>query len=465
MAFPTIKYDASGGSDTLASGSDAPSTAVTSVTSSITISTATSTTQTFSAQVNLTGVLDDDTDAIWINTPSGDRHLFRITSFTGGVSACTAIVTTEAATGTGGTLDWAVGGYRKTLENDTSNDDHNDYGAGWTAEFKVGTYSINREITIDGDTTDGYVTFQAEAGAASKPIIQAASGELIAGGMFYLSVFVKIVGIDIDANGANTTDVYCVRDPSRCLFIDVDMYGASDTNIAALTLTNAAGEGTNFYRCIFRDSYNGAQGGYRVRGSFFGCKFKDNSNDGYKYDQSDPHTFLDFIQCEFTGNGTHGYEANSSQGAPVAFFNCVFDDNTFDGIFMNAISAAASVSIVNCISSNNDRYGINVPLQPHHFRLNFNNAFYSNTSGPRNNWEVGTDDVTLSVDPFTDSANDDYSLNSTAGGGADLRGLGAVGDTTQDGSRDTFFDIGSRQHEDPAGGGGLPQFGTRMRTI
>ena len=77
MAFPIIIYDASGGSDGNG-GTAAPATAKTNTTESQTISTATSTTQTFSAAVDLTGVADDDTDAIWIDTPAGERKLFRI---------------------------------------------------------------------------------------------------------------------------------------------------------------------------------------------------------------------------------------------------------------------------------------------------------------------------------------------------------------------------------------------------
>jgi hypothetical protein len=33
----------------------------------------------------------------------------------------------------------------------------------------------------------------------------------------------------------------------------------------------------------------------------------------------------------------------------------------------------------------------------------------------------GDNDITLSADPFVDSANGDFNINTTAGGGADLR--------------------------------------------
>ena len=69
------------------------------------------------------------------------------------------------------------------------------------------------------------------------------------------------------------------------------------------------------------------------------------------------------------------------------------------------------------------------------------NFYYSNTSGARSNMDdtgsvnainasspyVNVLDVTLSVDPFTNAAGNDYSLNTTAGGGAAVTGAGTPG--------------------------------------
>lgn len=55
------------------------------------------------------------------------------------------------------------------------------------------------------------------------------------------------------------------------------------------------------------------------------------------------------------------------------------------------------------------------------------NAWGGNTNGAYLNISAGTGDVTLSADPFTSSGTGDYSLNSTAGGGAALKGTGYPG--------------------------------------
>jgi hypothetical protein len=52
------------------------------------------------------------------------------------------------------------------------------------------------------------------------------------------------------------------------------------------------------------------------------------------------------------------------------------------------------------------------------------NAWGSNTSGAYQNIPAGSGDQTLTATPFTNSGSGDYSLNSTAGGGALLKGTG-----------------------------------------
>jgi hypothetical protein len=46
------------------------------------------------------------------------------------------------------------------------------------------------------------------------------------------------------------------------------------------------------------------------------------------------------------------------------------------------------------------------------------NAYRNNTSGPRQYLTAGANDVTLTADPYTNEAGNDFSLNATAGGGA-----------------------------------------------
>jgi len=56
--------------------------------------------------------------------------------------------------------------------------------------------------------------------------------------------------------------------------------------------------------------------------------------------------------------------------------------------------------------------------------INANNAYGSNTNGARNGIPVGTNDVTLTANPFNNAGSGDFSLNGTAGGGAACKGAG-----------------------------------------
>jgi hypothetical protein len=58
--------------------------------------------------------------------------------------------------------------------------------------------------------------------------------------------------------------------------------------------------------------------------------------------------------------------------------------------------------------------------------LLYNNAFYNNGTAPTVGFNAGIGTVTLSANPYT-SIGSDFSLNSTAGGGAACKGAGWPG--------------------------------------
>jgi hypothetical protein len=79
--------------------------------------------------------------------------------------------------------------------------------------------------------------------------------------------------------------------------------------------------------------------------------------------------------------------------------------------------------IVNNLLAGNGTYGLdlaNTSITNTANDVDYN-AFYNNTSGAIDGHPAGANDITLTADPFTDAANDDYSLNNTAGGGALVR--------------------------------------------
>ncbi|MCH8096444.1 MAG: hypothetical protein IID53_05150, partial [Proteobacteria bacterium] len=160
MVLSVLTYNASSGSDTAASGAG-PSTAIT----------GSSATNGAGNIVNLDGTPDLSgvavNDIIWVNVSGVNINLSRITAVDDGADT----VTTEDLTVLGGGVTWAIGGKRKTLENNTSKMDWEDSKAGWRFVFEAGTYSITKDIDPGvGDDTNGPVEFVSSDPGVVLPI-------------------------------------------------------------------------------------------------------------------------------------------------------------------------------------------------------------------------------------------------------------------------------------------------------
>jgi hypothetical protein len=131
-------------------------------------------------------------------------------------------------------------------------------------------------------------------------------------------------------------------------------------------------------------------------------------------------------RCIIYSNGANGYgDATGGNNPPsrsLFVSQCNFSTNTGAGIQANTRFNFVS----NSIFDRNTTYGIDFSG----FNFNagqWNNAFYNNTTAPRSGGSVGIfNDVTLSADPYT-SVGTDFSLNSTAGGGAACKNAGFPG--------------------------------------
>lgn len=150
----------------------------------------------------------------------------------------------------------------------------------------------------------------------------------------------------------------------------------------------------------------------------------------------------------------------SSRGFDDAFtslqtcFHCTAYNNGSDGFKWNTGAGNAANAAYNCVAYGNAGYGFNISSAQDMYYL-YNCAAGSNTSGATNNFtaanKIGF--VTLTADPFTNKASNDYSLNNTAGGGASCRNA-AIGNAFPSGFSLGYGDIGALRHQDPAGGGG-----------
>lgn len=161
----------------------------------------------------------------------------------------------------------------------------------------------------------------------------------------------------------------------------------------------------------------------------------------------------------------------SSDGVRINFgsviVNNVFYKNGRDGLRQNDGNTVIGTLVRNNIFAQNSGYGMNAQSgagTPADLGWD-GNAYFSNTSGARNNLDsitgidaispyTNTLDVTLTGDPFTNAAADDYSLNNTAGAGAACRATGTPGAFPVGSTTAGKLDIGAVQHADPAASGG-----------
>ena len=155
------------------------------------------------------------------------------------------------------------------------------------------------------------------------------------------------------------------------------------------------------------------------------------------------------VASDCTGDGFVG--ANFSM-----YFGCTADGNTGDGF---DLSASVVNFLIGCASTNNGAYGYNTSSTARAQYLNYCASYLNTTARAPANTQIDENQIILSGDPWTNAASDDYRPNNTAGAGASLRGITAVGVYGQTDNRD----VGAVQHTDPAGGGGGVHYTNAMQ--
>jgi hypothetical protein len=191
---------------------------------------------------------------------------------------------------------------------------------------------------------------------------------------------------------------------------------------------NAAGPGFNLVRC-----------------TAFYCLATNNAAEGFLIASGDG-TGPILVNCLSHGNGSHGINIANNQYRTIAILGCLLTSNTGYGlVFAAAAGDAASVMMDG-------------------------NAYWNNTSGTRQNIDDGTvtttypqnavapytssRDVSLTGNPYTNAATNDFTLNNTAGAGAAARAHGPFNSFTGAGlSVAGFGDMGPLQHQEAAAGG------------
>lgn len=181
-----------------------------------------------------------------------------------------------------------------------------------------------------------------------------------------------------------------------------------------------------------------------LSGIFVECIAHDNTVTAFIIEPGD--SCIRCIADSNTGASTDGFFAELA----TLTSNCIAYGNGRDGFRFND----DGIVIQNSIAEGNTGIGINVNANDA-VLLN-NNATYNNTgggiSGTTGKGIINLNPVTLTGSPFTNAANQDFSLNNTASAGASCRAAGYPGALPIGGTG--YLDIGVLQHQDPAGGSG-----------
>ena len=218
--------------------------------------------------------------------------------------------------------------------------------------------------------------------------------------------------------------------------------GNDSTNITAIgckwsgglrCIQGDYGVGYTFNRLILIDCEITGSAGVGVANSsatsMFACNVHDNVGDGFQIFSADVFatTYLSrtVFRANNSGAGAHGGIYCDDSQRPLFLENCAFTENAGDGVYNGS---SPGIYAINTIFYGNTGYGINQPVPGNQWYIVYLKtcALGANSSGDFNNLPgiINEGAVTLTADPFTNQSAGDFSLNSTAGGGAACKQAG-----------------------------------------
>src|SRR3990167_7761950 len=335
------------------------------------------------------------------------------TGFTTGwyqvVSVAAGVATMDRSVGTGGSTGGTgnLGGAFLTIAQGLTLSTV----AGMMVYVRGGTYNITTALSPASlgwayrTRLVGYATTRGDLGQPIISVTAAIDG--LTPGLGWTFENLELDGTSVGLRGVNPTTVHGTL--VNCHIHHFVQYGLS-----------ASYEYWSLIRCEVDHNNNGIWS--NAVGGVMDCWVHDNTSDGVAV----------FTTCRVTGNviannGGHGLIYN--YGGLI--LNNILYGNGGDGIRATqsySFNIGAGVC-ENNILVNNGGYGINQQTAQTHADYPWidYNAFYNNTSGARQNVNASPHDVTLTGDPFTNAAGDDFTLNNTAGAGAACRGAGFPG--------------------------------------
>lgn len=311
-----------------------------------------------------------------------------------------------------------------------------------TVWIKNGTYSCSASSNVAGGRLTvsvsnlkifGYNSTRGDIvlGDSTRPILQCGANSMslitLSTGNFMIRDLV------LDGNKAARTSTTCMTSTAtgqvyHCQLKNATSNGGDNTNNTQYTL------------CEFND--NGGYGCYANSASL--CYSHDNTSHGF---QILGRGGID--SCILKSNGGDGARTLTSS---VIFRGNIAYGNT--GAGLRQLDASGASIFMNNICYGNTSFGIQ---NSGDYAILLNNALGSNTAGATSGTVSASGTVSLTSDPFTNASSGNFTLNSTSGGGLELKATSVLARAFPSAfpglpSTTNYQDIGAVQAAPSAGG-------------
>lgn len=444
MAYPTIVFNSSTGSDTAASGAG-PAVAVTGTCAA----SASSTTVTFQGSPDLSGVATDGSAAIFISGIGFDR----ITA----VDDVAKTVTIDTALTIGAGTAFAIGGKRATLNNTESrrlfaatvSPTASGIKGLWTVEIETDqTLTSLLSCTAASTLSTGFITIKGTG--QTRPVInQSTDYQNIFSSISVSSLFVKWSFLKFTQSSVNKA--LAIGLGAGLNVFENCVFGDSTNKLSNAIARQGGAPGLVCYNCQFVYCT-----GVAITATSFGQYGSRIINCIFDSNQSAISSTIATVimdSCIIANSTSDGIVLGNTGAGNNFIKNCTIHNNAGDGIDVSAnLFSPNDVSVINCNITKNGGYGINAISGTQFMNLlhnNYGTGATANTSGAINNYSLGSGDI--QVDPqYADAANGNYAI------GANLKSKGypkfdvPIGISS---STYSFVDIGAAQAK---GGGARP---------
>lgn len=429
--------------------------------------------------------------ATFYNTTAGIASVASPTGGTGSVdySQQDAAEVTGTATSAGTTLTATTGIFTPVMVGNLITN-----GTSWKC---ITAYTSTLVVTLDSDpswTAQSVVI----GGAVASPslVVNSATGIAVSGNSVWiktgtynrsttltvLDVALAILGYStlrgdtgqatFRATAGSITLISWSGDNDRHYLRNITADADGQTSVTGINIAEGNGQSSAAYNCIAIDCATGfVVASSRIVSKCIGC-WADNCTTGFSLgNQGVAYACYSSTASGGTGfvcggGGGSGVVLNSIAGGGSLGFTGGGSGNSFGAVMISNVAYGTSshgfsfdgtlgaALVQNNVAYGCGGYGFRDTTSDSLFLARGNNAYGSNSSGNLSNVPPGLGDVILTADPFTNAAAGDFSLNTTAGGGAACRAAGFPG-VFPGGLTTGHLDIGAVQHEDTPGGSSL----------